>query len=71
MIVQDSAVSPGIGLLYLPPYSPNPNLIGRLWKSVKINVYIDNIIRILSYLKVRLRNVCVKLTLNIKKNLIL
>jgi transposase len=25
----------GIQLLFLPPYSPNPNLIERLWKFVK------------------------------------
>jgi len=34
-IVQDLANSLGIELLYLPPYSPNLNLIERLWKFVK------------------------------------
>ncbi len=28
----------GIELLFLPPYSPNPNLIERLWKFVKKEV---------------------------------
>jgi len=27
-----------IGLLYLPPYSPNLNLIERLWRFVKKQV---------------------------------
>lgn len=35
IIVQDLAASFGIELLYLPPYSPNLNLIERLWKFVK------------------------------------
>lgn len=34
-IVQDLAKSLGIELLYLPSYSPNLNLIERLWKFVK------------------------------------
>jgi transposase len=34
-IVQDCADALGIELLYLPPYSPNLNLIERLWKFVK------------------------------------
>jgi len=34
-LVQDMADSLGIELLYLPPYSPNLNLIERLWKFVK------------------------------------
>ena len=34
-IVWDLAASLNIGLLYLPAYSPNLNLIGRLWKFVK------------------------------------
>jgi len=34
-IVRDSAAFLDIGLLYLPPYSPDPNLIGRLRKSVR------------------------------------
>jgi transposase len=34
-VVQDLADSLGIELLYLPPYSPNLNLIERLWKFVK------------------------------------
>jgi transposase len=33
--VQSVANSLGIELLYLPPYSPNLNLIERLWKFVK------------------------------------
>ncbi|MBD2774193.1 IS630 family transposase [Iningainema tapete] len=33
--VQELADSLGIELLYLPPYSPNLNLIERLWKFVK------------------------------------
>ena len=36
-IVWDLAVSLGIELLYLPTYSPNLNLIERLWKFVKKN----------------------------------
>lgn len=34
-LVQDLAASLGIELLYLPSYSPNLNLIERLWKFVK------------------------------------
>ena len=34
-IVEELALSLGIELLYLPPYSPNLNLIERLWKFVK------------------------------------
>lgn len=34
-VVQALADSLGIELLYLPPYSPNLNLIERLWKFVK------------------------------------
>jgi transposase len=33
--VLESAASLGIELLFLPPYSPNLNLIERLWKFVK------------------------------------
>ncbi len=35
--VRDLAVALGIELLFLPPYSPNLNLIERLWKFVKKN----------------------------------
>lgn len=35
MLVQQLADSLNIELLYLPPYSPNLNLIERLWKFVK------------------------------------
>lgn len=34
-LVQDLAAELQIELLYLPPYSPNLNLIERLWKFVK------------------------------------
>lgn len=34
-MVMDLAVKMGIELLFLPPYSPNLNLIERLWKFVK------------------------------------
>jgi hypothetical protein len=34
-LVRDKAMSLGIELLFLPPYSPNLNLIERLWKFVK------------------------------------
>ena len=34
-LVQAAAESLGIELLFLPPYSPNLNLIERLWKFVK------------------------------------
>lgn len=34
-LVMDTAVTLGIELLFLPPYSPNLNLIERLWKFVK------------------------------------
>jgi transposase len=33
--VQDYAIEQGIDLLFLPPYSPNLNLIERLWKLTK------------------------------------
>jgi hypothetical protein len=36
--VADKANEPGIELLYLPPYSPNLNLIERLWRFVKKQV---------------------------------
>jgi transposase len=36
--VADKAKELGIGLLYLPPYSPNLNLIERLWRFVKKQV---------------------------------
>ena len=34
-LVRDLAVALGIELLFLPPYSPNLNLIERLWRFVK------------------------------------
>jgi len=34
-MVQDLAVQLGIQLEYIPPYSPNLNLIERVWKFVK------------------------------------
>jgi transposase len=34
-IVRGTAALMGIELMYLPPYSPNLNLIERLWKFVK------------------------------------
>ena len=34
-IVQDTAALLGIELVYIPPYSPNLNLVERLWKFVK------------------------------------
>lgn len=34
-IVQDLAKELGVNLVYIPPYSPNLNLIERLWKFVK------------------------------------
>jgi transposase len=34
-LVMEQAASLGIELLFLPPYSPNLNLIERLWKFVK------------------------------------
>jgi len=34
-LVQTLAATLGIELLYVPPYSPNLNLIERLWKFVK------------------------------------
>jgi transposase len=37
-LVQDAAIALGIELLYLPPYSPNLNLIERLWKFTKKKV---------------------------------
>ena len=36
-LVSEQAQRLGIHLLYLPPYSPNLNLIERLWKFVKKN----------------------------------
>src|SRR6476619_8380032 len=37
-LVQDLAKTLGIELLFLPSYSPNLNLIERLWKFVKKEV---------------------------------
>ena len=34
-LIKEEAEKHGIELLYLPPYSPNLNLIERLWKLVK------------------------------------
>ena len=45
-LVQEKAAELGIELLFLPPYSPNLNLIERLWKFVKkevlYSIYYDN-----------------------------
>ena len=45
-LVMEKAQELGIELLFLPPYSPNLNLIERLWKFVKKEVlyskYYDN-----------------------------
>jgi len=38
-LVQAVAQELGIELLYLPTYSPNLNLIERLWRFVKNNVF--------------------------------
>ncbi len=43
--VRSCAAELGITLEYIPPYSPNLNLIGRLWKFVKAELrskYYDN-----------------------------
>jgi transposase len=37
-LVQDKAISLGINLVFLPTYSPNLNLIERVWKLVKSRV---------------------------------
>jgi len=37
-VVTEKAAELGIELLFLPPYSPNLNLIERLWKFVKKQV---------------------------------
>ncbi|NNM88241.1 MAG: hypothetical protein HKL95_06950 [Phycisphaerae bacterium] len=34
-LLLDHAAAHGITLLFLPPYSPNLNLIERLWKFIK------------------------------------
>jgi transposase len=34
-VVSELAIKIGIDLVYIPPYSPNLNLIERLWKHVK------------------------------------
>lgn len=44
-VVRSLALELGIDLLYIPPYSPNLNLIERLWKFVKGELrskYYDN-----------------------------
>jgi hypothetical protein len=40
--VADNAKEPGVELLYLPPNSPNLNLIERLWRFVKKQVLYSN-----------------------------
>ncbi len=40
--VQELAVGLGIHLEYIPPYSPNLNLIERLWKFVIRSKYYDD-----------------------------
>ncbi|MGZ8556841.1 MAG: transposase, partial [Chitinophagaceae bacterium] len=37
-LVQQKAKASGIDLIYLPPYSPNLNLIERLWRYFKKKV---------------------------------
>ena len=39
--VRDLATALGIELLFLPPYSPNLNLIERLWKFLKKHALSD------------------------------
>ena len=45
-MVQEIAIELNIALLFLPPYSPNLNLIERLWKLVKkeclYSIYYEN-----------------------------
>ena len=44
-IVSTLAQQLNIELLYLPPYSPNLNLIERLWKSVKKEMLVFALLR--------------------------
>jgi transposase len=44
-LVTETALDLGINLLFMPPYSPNLNLIERFWKHVKSKLsikYFDN-----------------------------
>ena len=41
-LVMETAKQLQINLVFLPPYSPNLNLIERLWKFVKAEVYSSN-----------------------------
>ena len=52
--VQEHAKSMGIELLFLPPYSPNLNLIERLWKFTKKRCLTNNTTETLTHFVPRL-----------------
>ncbi len=69
-IVKNLAAQLNIELIFLPPYSPNLNLIERLWKFVKNSAYIQSIIQSLQNLRTQSWTVCKKLIRSINKNLL-
>ena len=57
-----------IELLYLPSYSPNLNLIERMWKFVERNAWTRNTIPILIRSQKLFRNASQKLVTIIRRN---
>ncbi|MDX2304953.1 MAG: IS630 family transposase [Microscillaceae bacterium] len=45
-LVKDFAKTLDIHLVFLPPYSPNLNIIERLWKWLKKNVFMPGIMKL-------------------------
>jgi transposase len=64
--VIEVAQSLGITLLFLPPYSPNLNIIERLWKLVKKKYFMLSIIKIFNSFKMQLQALFMRLIINIK-----
>lgn len=67
-VVKNLAAQVNIELVFLPAYSPNLNLIERLWKFVKSNVYIQSTTQSLPVLRVQSLTVCKKPIRIINKN---
>jgi len=68
--VNTLAAQLNLELIFLPPYSPNLNLIERLWKFVKSNAYIQSTIQSLRILKMQSLTACKKLIRITNENLI-
>lgn len=66
--VKEFAMAIDIHLVFLPPYSPNLNIIERLWKWTKKNAYMPSIMRSLRSLKKPSKKLWDKQIVNTKKN---